>query len=89
MKKQGALSKIREGEIDNQWFREPKMTIVPRPSQESRKRDALKEQRLHTPPPQALHLLADALFGEVVLYAAGYLDQHGSGYDDSQTALGA
>ena len=40
MKKQGALSKIREGEIDNQWFKEPKMTIVPRPSQESRKRVA-------------------------------------------------
>jgi len=40
MKKQGALSKIREGEIDNQWFRGPKMTIVPRPSQESRKRVA-------------------------------------------------
>ena len=48
MKKQGALSKIREGEIDNQWFRESKMTIVPRESQESRKRVALKEQRAKT-----------------------------------------
>ena len=44
MKKQGALSKIREGEIGNQWFREPKMTIVPRPSQERRKRVARESQ---------------------------------------------
>ena len=40
MKKQGALSKFEEGEIDNQWFKGAKMTIVPRPSQESRKRVA-------------------------------------------------
>ncbi len=56
MKKQGALSKFEGGEIDNQWFKGAKMTIVPRPSQESRKRVALKEQRLHTPPQQAVFL---------------------------------
>ena len=37
MKKEGALSKIGEGVIDNQWFKGTKMTIVPRPSEESRK----------------------------------------------------
>ena len=31
MKKEGALSKIGESEIDNQWFTGAKMTIVPRP----------------------------------------------------------
>ena len=31
MKKEGALSKIEESEIDNQWFKWTKMTIVPRP----------------------------------------------------------
>ena len=31
------MSKIGEGEIDNQWFKWVKMTIVPRPSQESLK----------------------------------------------------
>ena len=36
MKKQGALSKFEEGEIDNQWFKGTKMTIVPRPFEESR-----------------------------------------------------
>jgi hypothetical protein len=34
MKKEGALSKIGEGAIDNQWFKGAKMTIVPRPSQD-------------------------------------------------------
>ena len=34
------LSKIGGGEIDNQWFKGAKMTIVPRPMQESRKRVA-------------------------------------------------
>ena len=34
MKKEGALSKIVESEIDNQWFKWVKMTIVPRPSQD-------------------------------------------------------
>ena len=37
MKKVGALSKIGESEIDNQWFKGAKMTIVPRPMQESSK----------------------------------------------------
>ena len=37
MKKEGALSKIRESEIDNQWFKGVKMTIVPRPMQEGLK----------------------------------------------------
>ena len=37
MKKEGALSKIRESEIDNQWFKGDKMTIVPRPMQEGLK----------------------------------------------------
>ena len=37
MKKEGALSKIGEGVIDNQWFRHAILTIVPRPSEESRK----------------------------------------------------
>ena len=37
MKKEGALSKIGEGAIDNQWFKGAKMTIVPRPFEESRK----------------------------------------------------
>ena len=40
MKKEGALSKIGESEIDNQWFKWAKMTIVPRPMQESRKKYA-------------------------------------------------
>ncbi len=40
MKKEGALPKIGEGEIDNQWFKGAKMTIVPRPMHESRKRYA-------------------------------------------------
>ena len=31
MKKEGALSKFGESEIDNQWFKGAKMTIVPRP----------------------------------------------------------
>ena len=30
MKNEGALSKIGEGVIDNQWFKWAKMTIVPR-----------------------------------------------------------
>ncbi len=34
MKKEGALPKIGEGEIDNQWFKGAKMTIVPRPMQD-------------------------------------------------------
>ena len=38
MKKEGALSKIGESEIDNQWFKWAKMTIVPRPFEESPKR---------------------------------------------------
>ena len=37
MKKEGALSKIGEGVIDNQWFRHAILTIVPRPFEESRK----------------------------------------------------
>ena len=37
MKKEGVLSKIGEGEIDNQWFKGDKMTIVPRPMQEGLK----------------------------------------------------
>ncbi|MBE6324367.1 MAG: hypothetical protein E7074_05225 [Bacteroidales bacterium] len=37
MKKEGALSKFGEGVIDNQWFKGAKMTIVPRPFEESRK----------------------------------------------------
>ena len=37
MKKEGALSKIRESEIDNQWFKGVKMTIVPRSMQEGLK----------------------------------------------------
>ncbi len=40
MKKEGALSKFGESEIDNQWFKGAKMTIVPRPFEESPKRDA-------------------------------------------------
>ena len=35
MKKEGALSKIRESEIDNQWFKGAILTIVPRPSPSS------------------------------------------------------
>ena len=37
MKKEGALSKIRESEIDNQWFKGVILAIVPRPFEESRK----------------------------------------------------
>ena len=37
MKKEGALSKIGEGAIDNQWFKGAKMTIVPRPSEDRSK----------------------------------------------------
>ena len=37
MKKEGALSKIGESEIVNQWFKWVKMTIVPRPSQDRSK----------------------------------------------------
>ena len=37
MKKEGALSKFGESEIDNQWFKGFILTIVPRPMQESRK----------------------------------------------------
>jgi hypothetical protein len=40
MKKQGALSKFEECEIDNQWFKGAILTIVPRPFEESRKRVA-------------------------------------------------
>ena len=38
MKNERALSKIEESEIDNQWFKWAKMTIVPRPFEESPKR---------------------------------------------------
>ncbi len=40
MKKEGALSKIGEGAIDNQWFKGAILTIVPRPSQDRSKRVA-------------------------------------------------
>ncbi len=40
MKKEGALSKIREGVIDNQWFKGLILTIVPRPSEDRSKRVA-------------------------------------------------
>ena len=40
MKKEGALSKIGEGAIDNQWFKGAKMTIVPRPFEDCSKRVA-------------------------------------------------
>ena len=45
MKKEGALSKFGEGVIDNQWFKGAKMTIVPRPFEESPKRDAMEKGR--------------------------------------------
>ena len=45
MKKEGALSKIRESEIDNQWFKGAILTIVPRPSQESRKMYARRSHK--------------------------------------------
>ena len=45
MKKEGALSKIREGAIDNQWFKGAKMTIVSRPCEESSKTAMLKVER--------------------------------------------
>ena len=45
MKKEGGLSKIGEGVIDNQWFKWPKMTIVPRPFEESSKTAMLKVER--------------------------------------------
>ena len=38
MKKEGALSKIGEGAIDNQWFKGAILTIVPRTSQDRSKR---------------------------------------------------
>ena len=37
MKREGALSKIGEGVIDNQWFKGAKMTIVPRPFEDRSK----------------------------------------------------
>ena len=37
MKKEGALSKIGEGVIDNQWFRHAILTIVPRPFEDRSK----------------------------------------------------
>ena len=45
MKKEGALSKIRESEIDNQWFKGDKMTIVPRPMQEGLKMYARRSHK--------------------------------------------
>ena len=40
MKKEEALSKFGESEIDNQWFKGAKMTIVPRPFEDRSKRVA-------------------------------------------------
>ena len=45
MKKEGALSKFGESEIDNQWFKGVILTIVPRPSQESRKMYARRSHK--------------------------------------------
>ena len=40
MKKEGTLSKIGEGVIDNQWFKGFILTIVPRPFEDRSKRVA-------------------------------------------------
>ena len=45
MKKEGALSKIGEGVIDYQWFKDFILTIVPRPFEESSKTAMLKVER--------------------------------------------
>ena len=50
MKNEGALSKIGESGIDNQWFKWAKMTIVPRPFEESPKRVPRGTQRRRAEP---------------------------------------
>ena len=83
MKKEGTLSKIGESEIDNQWFKWAKMTIVPRPFEESPKRVPRGTQGRRAEPYTALGEELNA--GEGFATALGEELNAGEGF---ATALG-